>query len=92
MESGSDNNSNNVKAISPQYRSAVATTIVSGIFALIVFSLIVVNYIQARIVDTKLENELLDLKIEVKTRPNDEQLLTQIRQLDLQFRQNLFRR
>ena len=92
MESYSDNTSNKLKVINPWYRSAVATAIVSGIFALIVFSLIVINYIQSTVVDTKLENELLNLKTEVKSRPNDEQLLSQIRQLDLQFRQKQFRR
>ncbi len=92
MESYSDNTSNEVRIISPWYRSAVVTAIVSGMLALIVFSLIVINYIQARIVDTKLENQLESLKTEIQNRPDDEQLLSQIRQLDLQFRQNHIRR
>jgi outer membrane protein assembly factor BamB len=92
MESQSDKIPNKVKVISPWYRSAVATAIVSGIFALIVFSIIVINYIQEIVVDTRLENKLQELQTEVKGRPNDEQLLSQIRQLDLQFRQNQIRR
>lgn len=92
MESHSDNTSNNVRVISPWYRSAVVTAIVSAVFALIVFSLIVINYVQAIVVDTELEKKLETLKIEIKSRPDDEQLLSQIRQLDLQFRQNQIRR
>jgi outer membrane protein assembly factor BamB len=92
MESRSDNNSNKVIVANPWCRSAVATAIVSGIFALIVFSVIVINYVQTTVIDTKMENKLEVLKAEVKSRPNDEKLLSQIRQLDLQFRQNQIRR
>jgi outer membrane protein assembly factor BamB len=92
MVSQSDKISNKVEVASPWYRSAMATAVISGIFALTVLSIIIINYVQEIVVDIKLENKLQELQTEVKNRPNDEQLLSQIRQLDLQFRQNQIRR
>ena len=92
MKSRNDSTSENNKVTSPWYRSAVATAIIAAIFSLIVFTLIVLNYIHGRVVGTKQETQLENLKIEISGRPDDEQLLSQIRHLDLQIRQQRIRR
>ncbi len=91
MKSRSDNPSENVEATSPWYRSAVATAIISGVFSLVVCVLIVLNYGQSKMVGTKQESQLENLKSEIRGRPDDEQLLSQIRQLDLQVRRQRIR-
>jgi len=92
MKSHNDSTSENCKVTSPWYRSAVATAIIAAIFSLIIFALIVLNYVHGRVVGTKQETQLENLKIEISDRPDDEQLLSQIRQLDLQIRQQRIRR
>ena len=73
------------------YASAVSTAIVGAIFSLIILVLLVSNFIHSSIVQARREQELVNQKIEIQKRPDDEQLLTQIRRLDLQYRQNLIR-
>lgn len=73
------------------YSSAVSTAIVGAIFSLIILVLLVSNFIHSSIVQARREQELVNQKIEIQKRPDDEQLLTQIRRLDLQYRQNLIR-
>jgi outer membrane protein assembly factor BamB len=73
------------------YASAVSTAIVGAIFSLIMLVLLVSNFIHSSIVQARREQELVNQKIEIQKRPDDEQLLTQIRRLDLQYRQNLIR-
>jgi len=93
MESSDNNNSENVQAAGPWYRSAVATAVVGAVFSIVILALMVTNYVQGRVVDGRLEKELENLKIEINNRPDDEQLLLeQIRQLDLQFRRVTVRR
>lgn len=74
------------------YRSAIATAIVCAVFSLIVLTLIVTNYIQGRVIDAKQETQLENLKIELREHPDNEQLVSRIRQLDLQIRQHKIRR
>ena len=74
------------------YRSTVATAVVCAVFSLIILALIVNNYIQGRINDTKQETQLENLKIELHKHPDNEQLISRIRQLDLQIRQHIIRR
>ena len=73
------------------YSSAISTAIVGAIFSLIILVLLVSNFIHSSIVQARREQELVNQKIEIQKRPDDEQLLTQIRRLDLQYRQNLIR-
>ncbi len=73
-----------MEATNPWYRSAVATAIVGAFFSVIILTLIVLNYVQAKIPEPKREIELENLKIEIQDQPDDEQLLLWIRELDLQ--------
>lgn len=91
MKSRNDNNTENVEATSPWYRSAIAIAIVSAVFSLIVCVFIVLNYGKSRMVGTQEEDELANLRLEIRNRPDDEQLVSKIRELDLQFRQQRIR-
>ena len=92
MKARIDDTSGNVEAKNPWYGSAVATAIVGGLFSVIILTLIVLNYIQSRIIEPKREKDLVDLKITVQNQPDNERLLLEIRQLDLQFRRDKIRR
>lgn len=92
MISRNDSISQSGQATSLWYRTAVTTAVIAAIFSLIIFSFLVVNYVQGRVVGTKQETQLENLKIEIRSRPDDEQLLSQIRQLDLRIRQQRIRR
>jgi outer membrane protein assembly factor BamB len=81
----------NSKAINQWYASAVSTAIVGSVFSFIILVLLVSNFIRTTIIQARREQELINQKIEIQNRPGDQQLLSQIRQLDLQFRQNLIR-
>ena len=87
----SDRRSQISKASHQWYASAVLTAIVGSIFSLIILVLLVSNFIRTSIVQARREHELINMKIEVQNRPDDEQFLAEIRKQDLQFRQNLFR-
>ncbi|MFQ6036175.1 MAG: PQQ-binding-like beta-propeller repeat protein [Sedimentisphaerales bacterium] len=80
------NNSNNAKTTSLWYQCAVTTAIVGGVFSLIILTLIVINHFQMSIILPKWEEKLEALKVEIRNKPDDEQLLLQIRQFDLQIR------
>ncbi|MFH1718350.1 MAG: PQQ-binding-like beta-propeller repeat protein [Planctomycetota bacterium] len=86
MTSGNDTTSEHGRAISAWHRSAVATAIVAGAFSAIVCVFLVLNYGRSRIVDSEQELKLTNLRSESRSRPDDEQLLSQIRELDLQIR------
>ena len=92
MKSNIDKTSQNNEVISPWYRSAVRTAIVCAVFSLIVLTFFVINYIQFRIIDANWEIQSLNLKKEFGQNLDDEQLLSKIRQLDLEFRQRRIRR
>ena len=92
MESNTYNTSQNTEAISPWYRSAVTTAIVCAVFSIIVLTFFVINYIQFRMIDANWEIQSLNLKKEFGQNLDNEQLLSKIRQLDLEFRQYRIRR
>jgi outer membrane protein assembly factor BamB len=79
------------KAANQWYTSAVSTAIVGSVFLLIVLVLIISNFIWMTSVQDRREQDLVDMKIEAQNRPGDEQFLEQIRQKDLQYRQDLYR-
>ncbi len=92
MESKNKNNLDKVQTLNTWYRCAVATAVICTLFCLVVLSVIIINYIQGSQVDIKEENELLVLKARIQNQPNDQQLLSQIRDLDLKYRQQYFLR
>ena len=91
MKSQSNNTSEHVQMPGPWYRCAVTTAIVSAIFSLIILALLALNYGKSLVVDTEDEVRLLSLKAELQDKPDNEELLAQIRTLDLQIRQRRFR-
>ncbi len=86
-ESPNDKTSVNDRTMTSWYRIAVATAVVGAAFSLIVCIFIAANYGRSRVIDTPDELELLRLKAEIPKRPDDEQLVSGIRELDLQIRQ-----
>lgn len=91
MTVNSDSTSRISGAANQWYASAVSTAVVGAIFSLIILVLLVSNFVRSSVIQARREQELVNQKIEIQKRPNDEQLLARIRRLDLQYRQNLFR-
>jgi outer membrane protein assembly factor BamB len=80
------------QAMHPWYDTAVATVIVSGAFSVVIFALIAANHFQRSVADAKREEQLENLKTTLRSQPDNQQLISQIRQLDLQIRQYRIRR
>ncbi|MCX5638097.1 MAG: hypothetical protein NTX52_10465 [Planctomycetota bacterium] len=72
--------------VNPWYRIAAATAIIGGVFSVIIFGLLIANYFQRQVVNTGREKQLETLKVEIRSQPENEQLISQIRRLDLQIR------
>jgi len=86
-ESRNDKVSVNAEAGASWYRIAVATAVVGAAFSLVVCVFMAANYGRSRVIDTPAELELLALRAEIPDRPDDEQLVSRIRELDLRIRQ-----
>ena len=80
-----------VQATNSWYRCAVSTAILSGVFCIVVCAFILMNYGRSKMVGTPEEVTLADLRLEIRSKPDDEQLLSRIRQFDLQVRQQRIR-
>jgi len=89
--SHNDSASEHVQATSSWYRCAVATAVLSAVFSIVVCAFILMNYGRSKMVGTAEETTLADLKLEIRSKPDDEQLLSRIRQFDLQVRQQRIR-
>jgi outer membrane protein assembly factor BamB len=76
-----------VQATSSWYRCAVATAVLSAVFSIVACAFILMNYGRSKMVGTPEETALADLRLEIRGKPDDEQLLSRIRQFDLQVRQ-----
>jgi outer membrane protein assembly factor BamB len=92
MKSNINNNSGEAKLKCSWYHSAVATAVIGSVFSLIVLTLLVVNFFQTSVTLPKWEEQLQTLKDEIRGKPDDQQLLLRIRQLDLQIRKFRVRR
>lgn len=88
MVTNSRNNSASqyVKATISWYHCAVATAVLSAVFSIVVLAFLLLNFGRSRMVGTAEETELENLRSEIRNKPDDEQLLSRIRQFDLQFR------
>lgn len=86
-ESRDDKTFVNADAGASRYRLAVSTAIVGAAFSLIVCVLLATNYGRSMIIDTPEELELIGLRAEIPNRPDDAQLVSRIRELDLNIRQ-----
>jgi outer membrane protein assembly factor BamB len=89
--SHNENNSPQVQATSSWYRCAVTTAVLSAVFSIVVSAFMLMNYGRSKMVGTADENLMLDLKSEIRNRPDDEQLSSRIRQFDLLLRQQRIR-
>jgi len=74
-----DNAPEQVQATSTWYRCAIATAVLSGVFCI------------GKMVGTAEETALADLRLEIRSKPDDEQLLSRIRKFDLLLRQQRIR-
>jgi outer membrane protein assembly factor BamB len=90
MKPNSDNISQDLAAANRWYQCSIATAAVSGAFSLIVCVFLLLNHGRSVIVDTEQETKLLNLRAESRSQPENEQLLPQIRELDLQIRRQRF--
>jgi outer membrane protein assembly factor BamB len=86
-----ENASQQIQATSSWYRCAVATAVLSAVFSIVVCAFILMNYGRSKMVGTAEETALADLKLEIRNKPDDEQLLSRIRQFDLLLRQQRIR-
>ncbi len=68
-------------------KSLLATAIIAGVFSAAVLSLLAVNYVRAKVIYPLKSERLELLKLKISETPNDQNLLEQIRQLDLEIRQ-----
>lgn len=86
-----DSTSQHVQATSPWYHCAVAMSVLSAVFSIVVCALLLMNYGRSKMAGTAEETTLADLRLEIRSKPDDEQLLSRIRQFDLQVRQQRIR-
>jgi outer membrane protein assembly factor BamB len=80
------------KASSSGYQAAVGASIVGGAFLVIVICLLGFTFFQVKVTDEQRALKLEAMKKELASRPNDEQFLQQIRELDLKIRKDTIRR
>jgi outer membrane protein assembly factor BamB len=80
-----------VKPAGPWYGCAVATAIVSAIFSLIVCTFLLMNLGRSRMVGTPNEAKLVDLRTKIRNDPNNEQLLSRMREFDAENRRQRIR-
>jgi len=85
------NASQQVQVTSSWYRCAVATAVLSAVFSIAVCAFMLMNYGRSKMVGTTDETAIADLRLEIRSKPDDEQLLSRIRQFDLQVRQQRIR-
>ncbi|MHC4194992.1 MAG: outer membrane protein assembly factor BamB family protein [Planctomycetota bacterium] len=80
------------RAVNPWYQAAVRSAIVGGAFSVIVLGLLILNQLQIKLLDPMREERLEAIKLKVFEGAVDEQVVTEIRELDLQIRENKIRR
>ena len=86
-----DSVSQHVNTAGPWYGCAMATAIISGIFSLIVCTFLLMNLGRSRMVGTPNEAKLVDLRTEIRNDPNNEQLLSRMREFDAENRRQRLR-
>lgn len=86
-----ENTSPQVQMSSSWYQCAVVSAVLSAVFSIVVCSFMLMNYGRSKMVGTADETAMVDLKSEIRNRPDDEQQLSRIRQFDLSLRQQRLR-
>jgi len=74
------------------YEAAKGVAVVAGVFSVIIFGLLVLNYLQKELLDPVRAERLENLKVKLLEQPKNEALITKIRELDLQLRKDKIRR
>jgi outer membrane protein assembly factor BamB len=74
------------------YRAVAGTSIVAGVFSLIVCLLLVVDFVHRGRYELFDSPQYLELKAELRANPNDERIKAEIRELDHELRAAYFRR
>ncbi len=82
-----ENMSSETKTPNPWRQAALGTAVVTGIFSLILLTMLSVNYVRSNAVYPLKSERLEMLKLQLAERPNDERLLEEIRRLDVEVRQ-----
>lgn len=85
-----ENSDNSIK--SSWYEAAKGVAIAAGIFFVIIFGLLVLNHLQIKLLDPMRTERLANLKLQLLEQPKNEQLISDIRELDLQLRKDKIRR
>lgn len=70
------------------YRTAQTTATVGGVFSGIFVVLLVANLIGSAVIGPARENTLAAMKVQIQKEPANEELLSDVRQLDLKVRRN----
>lgn len=84
------NTGNSIK--SSWYEAAKGVAVVAGVFSVIILGLLVLNYLQIKLLDPMSTERLENLKVKLLEQPKNEQLINTIRELDLQLRKDKIRR
>lgn len=79
---------NNLENTNQWYRPILYCAVIAALTSAIVIALLTLNYLQLNFLDPLRAERLETLKLNIQDHPNDEILLQQIRQLDLQIRQD----
>ena len=87
-----DNQNTDISIKSSWYKAAKGVAIVAGAFSVIILGLLVLNYLQIKLLDPIRTERLENLKVQLLEQPKNEQLISEIRQLDLQLRKDKINR
>jgi outer membrane protein assembly factor BamB len=77
-----------VREMSPWYQAARATALVAAVFSAIFTGLLVVNLFGSAILGPQREDKLAAMKVQVQQEPANQELLSDIRALDLKIRRD----
>ena len=89
MKLDADNNS--VSGVNPWVKAAVWTAVAAGVFSVIVAGFLGHSWYDVEIADANSALRLEDMKLQLQVSPKDQNLLSEIRQLDLEIRENRIR-
>jgi len=92
MMTKNDNQNSDNSVKSSWYEAAKGAAIVAGIAAVIIIGLLVLNYFQVNLLDPMRSERLENLKLQLLEQPKNEELISKIRELDLQLRKDIIRR
>lgn len=92
MTAKHENQNTDTSIKSSWYEAAKGVAVVAGAFSVIILGLLVLNYLQIKLLDPIRTERLENLKLQLLEQPKNEQLISEIRQLDLQLRKDTINR